>query len=88
MALLRGGMDQLGKQLDRVDARTTSHSQALDDIETYVTETAQLARDAADQARAAEQAFGAGNSNACTTVEHAAGTANTTTEVKTATAWT
>jgi hypothetical protein len=51
--LLRGELDQLGKQLDRVDARTTITSQALDDIETYVTQTAQLARDAAEQAAAA-----------------------------------
>jgi hypothetical protein len=67
--LLRGELDQLGKQLDRVDARTTITSQALDDIETYVTETAQLASHAAEQARA--------------TTEQTAGTANDTTEVKT-----
>ncbi|HZD14006.1 MAG TPA: DUF4913 domain-containing protein [Pseudonocardiaceae bacterium] len=69
MELLRGELDQLGKQLHRVDVRTTSHGQALDDIETYVTETAQLARDAAEQARS--------------TAEQAAGMANDTTEVKT-----
>ena len=69
MELLRGELDQLGKQLHRVDVRTTSHGQALDDIETYVTETAQLARDAAEQARS--------------TTEQAAGMANDTTEVKT-----
>jgi prefoldin subunit 5 len=74
--LLRGELDQLGKQLDRVDVRTTSHGQALDDIETYVTETAQLASHAAEQARAAaEQA-------AISDAEHAAGTANGTTDVK------
>ena len=49
--LLRGELEQLGQQLDRVEARTTIHGQALDDIETYVTQTAQLARDAAEQAR-------------------------------------
>jgi prefoldin subunit 5 len=67
--LLRGELDQLGKQLDRVDARTTITSQALDDIETYVTQTAQLASHAAEQARA--------------TTEQTAGAANDTTEVKT-----
>jgi hypothetical protein len=51
--LLRGELDQLSAQLARVDIRTTSHGQALDDIETYVTQTAQLARDAAEQAAAA-----------------------------------
>jgi uncharacterized protein DUF4913 len=69
MALLRGELDQLSAQLARVDLRTTSHGQALDDIETYVTETAQLARDAAEQARS--------------TAEHAVGTANGTAGVKT-----
>jgi Domain of unknown function (DUF4913) len=69
MELLRGELDQLGKQLDRVDARTNINSQALDDIETYVTETAQLASHAAEQVRA--------------TTEQTAGAANDTTEVKT-----
>ena len=67
--LLRGELDQLRAQLARVDARTAIHSQALDDIETYVTETAQLASHAAEQVRA--------------TTEQAAGAANDTTEVKT-----
>jgi uncharacterized protein DUF4913 len=67
--LLRGELDQLGKQLDRIDARTTITSQALDDIETYVTQTAQLASHAAEQVRAS--------------TEQTAGTANDTTEVKT-----
>jgi hypothetical protein len=67
--LLRGELDQLSAQLARVDIRTTSHGQALDDIETYLTQTAQLARDAAEQAR--------------TTAEHAVGTASGTAGVKT-----
>jgi prefoldin subunit 5 len=70
--LLRGELDQLGKQLDRVDARTTITSQALDDIETYVTQTAQLARDAAEQAAAAANG-----------TEQATSTASGTADVKT-----
>jgi Domain of unknown function (DUF4913) len=50
MNLLRGELAQLATQLARVDIRTESHGQALDDIETYVTETAQLARATAKQA--------------------------------------
>jgi Domain of unknown function (DUF4913) len=80
MALLRGELDQLSAQLARVDARTTSHGQALDDIETYVTQTAQLARDAAEQARATAEQAAIGDAR---DAEDAAGTANDTTEVKT-----
>jgi Domain of unknown function (DUF4913) len=69
--LLRGELDQLSAQLARVDIRTTSHGQALDDIETYLTQTAQLARDAAEQARAAANG-----------TEQAAGTASGTAGVK------
>jgi hypothetical protein len=81
MALLRGELDQLGKQLARVDARTNINSQALDDIETYVTETAQLASHAAEQARATTEQAAIGDP--ATTTEQTAGTANDTTEVKT-----
>ncbi len=48
MELLRGELAQLAGRLTRVDMRTESHGKALDDIETYVTETAQLARAAAE----------------------------------------
>lgn len=48
--LLRSELAKLTGQLARVDIRTESHGQALDDIETYVTETAQLARATAEQA--------------------------------------
>lgn len=48
--LLRGELAQLAAHLARVDIRTESHGQALDDIETYVTETAQLARATAEHA--------------------------------------
>jgi Domain of unknown function (DUF4913) len=48
--LLRGELAQLAGQLARLDTRTESHGQALDHIEAYVTETAQLARAAAEQA--------------------------------------
>jgi hypothetical protein len=79
--LLRGELDQLGKQLDRVDARTNTNSQALDDIETYVTETAQLASHAAEQARATTEHAAIGDP--ATTTEQTAGPANNTTDVKT-----
>lgn len=48
--LLRGELAHLAGQLARLDTRTESHGQALDHIEAYVTETAQLARAAADHA--------------------------------------
>lgn len=48
--LLRGELAQLAGQLARVDTRTETHARALDDIEAYVTETAQLARAAAEHA--------------------------------------
>jgi Domain of unknown function (DUF4913) len=50
--LLRGELAQLAGQLARLDTRTETHARALDDIEAYVTETAQLARAAADHATA------------------------------------
>ena len=68
MELLRGELDQVTAQLDRVDTRTNIHGQAIDDIET----TAKLASDAAEQA-----AIG----DAPDAAEHAGGTANDTTEV-------
>jgi Domain of unknown function (DUF4913) len=46
--LLRGELTQLAGQLARLDTRTETHARALDDIEAYVTETAQLAHAAAD----------------------------------------
>jgi Domain of unknown function (DUF4913) len=46
--LLRGELTQLAGQLARLDTRTETHGHALDDIEAYVTETAKLARAAAD----------------------------------------
>ena len=48
--LLRGELAQLAGQLARLDTRTETHGHALDDIEAYVTETAQLARAAAEHA--------------------------------------
>ena len=48
MELLRGELTQLTGQLARLDTRTETHARALDDIEAYVTDTAQLARAAAD----------------------------------------
>jgi hypothetical protein len=48
--LLRGELAQLAGQLARLDTRTETHARALDDIEAYVTQTAQLARAAADHA--------------------------------------
>jgi hypothetical protein len=51
--LLRGELGQLAAQLARVDIRTETHGQALDAIETYVTETAHLARTAAEHATTA-----------------------------------
>ena len=48
--LLRGELAQLAGQLARLDTRTETHARALDDIETYVTQTAQLARDGAEHA--------------------------------------
>ena len=50
LELLRGELAQLAGQLARLDTRTETHARALDDIEAYVTETAQLARAAADHA--------------------------------------
>jgi hypothetical protein len=50
--LLRGELTQLAGQLARLDTRTETHARALDDIEAYVTQTAQLARAAADHATA------------------------------------
>ncbi|HEY3895067.1 MAG TPA: DUF4913 domain-containing protein [Pseudonocardiaceae bacterium] len=79
--LLRGELDQLGKQLDRVDARTTITSQALDDIETYVTETAQLASHTAEQIRATTEQ--AAIDDPATTTEQTASPANDTANVKT-----
>jgi hypothetical protein len=75
--LLRGELDQLGKLLDRVDARTNIHGQAIDDIEN----TARLASAAAEQARASTDQATIGDP--ATTTEQTAGTANGTTEVKT-----
>jgi hypothetical protein len=51
--LLRGQLAQLAGQLARLDTRTETHARALDDIEAYVTHTAQLARAAADHATTA-----------------------------------
>ena len=48
--LLRGELAQLAGQLARLDTRTETHARALDDIEAYVTQTAQLARAAAEHA--------------------------------------
>ena len=48
--LLRGELAQLAGQLARLDTRTETHARALDDIEAYVAETAQLARAAAEHA--------------------------------------
>ena len=48
--LLRGEFAQLAGRLARLDTRTETHARALDDIEAYVTETAQLARAAAEHA--------------------------------------
>ena len=48
--LLRGQLAHLAGQLARLDTRTETHARALDDIEAYVTQTAQLARAAADHA--------------------------------------
>lgn len=70
MELLRGELNQVTAQLDRVDTRTNIHGQAIDDIET----TAKLASHAAEQA-----AIG----DAPDAAEHAGGTANDTTEVTT-----
>lgn len=53
LELLRGELAQLAAQLTRVDLRTESHGKALDDIEAYVTETAHLARAAAEHATTA-----------------------------------
>jgi hypothetical protein len=50
LELLRGELAQLAGQLARLDTRTETHGHALDDIEAYVTETAQLARAAAEHA--------------------------------------
>jgi Domain of unknown function (DUF4913) len=46
--LLRDELAQLGGQLARLNTRTETHGHALDDIEAYVTQTAQLARAAAE----------------------------------------
>jgi len=75
MALLRGELDQVTAQLNRVDARTNIHGQAIDDIET----TARLASAAAEQARAAADQATIGDAPGA---EHAGGTANGTTEVQ------
>jgi uncharacterized protein DUF4913 len=48
LELLRGELAQLAGHLARLDTRTETHARALDDIEAYVTHTAQLARAAAD----------------------------------------
>ena len=45
--LLRGELASLAGQLARLDTRSETHARALDDIEAYVTQTAQLARAAA-----------------------------------------
>ncbi|MBV8996283.1 MAG: hypothetical protein JO287_21840 [Pseudonocardiales bacterium] len=45
--LLRGELAQPSGHLARLDTRTETHGHALDDIEAYVTQTAQLARAAA-----------------------------------------
>lgn len=50
LELLRSELAQLAGQLARLDTRTETHARALDDIEAYVTDTAQLARAAADHA--------------------------------------
>jgi len=50
LELLRGELALLAGQLARLDTRTETHARALDDIEAYVTETAQLARAAAEHA--------------------------------------
>jgi hypothetical protein len=50
LELLRGELAQLAGQLARLDTRTETHARALDDIEAYVTETAQLARATAEHA--------------------------------------
>ena len=76
MALLRGELDQVTAQLNRVDARTNIHSQVIDDIET----TAKLASHAAEQARATTDQATIGDAP---DAEHAGGTAKGTTEVKT-----
>jgi hypothetical protein len=68
--LLRGELNQVSEQLDRVDARTNINSQALDDIET----TAKLASGTTEQTAIGDPA---------TTTEQTAGAANDITEVKT-----
>ena len=50
LELLRGELTLLAGQLARLDTRTETHARALDDIEVYVTQTAQLARAAAEHA--------------------------------------
>jgi hypothetical protein len=50
LQLLRGELAQLSGQLARLDTRTETHARALDDIEAYVIQTAQLARAAAEHA--------------------------------------
>jgi hypothetical protein len=50
LELLRGELAQLAGQVARLDTRTETHARALDDIEAYVTHTAQLALAPADHA--------------------------------------
>lgn len=75
LELLRGELDQVVAQLNRVDARTNIHGQVIDDIET----TAKLASHAAAQARATAEQAAIGDAPA----EQAGGTGNGTTDVKT-----
>ena len=52
LELLRGELAQLAGHLACLDTRTETHARTLDDIEAYVTQTAQLARTAADHTTA------------------------------------
>jgi hypothetical protein len=76
MALLRGELNQVADRVDRVDALTNIHGQAIDDIEN----TARRASAAAEQARVTADQATIGDAP---DADQAADPANGTTEVKT-----